>query len=92
MIRSLENLPGVKERKQELIEKLLGNEILHDELIELRDKVNAEDLSNILQRIYDLNESYIYSLAAVETMVEKLNKFKNSQRNQVFFKKIGSTN
>lgn len=88
MIRSLENLPGVKERKQELIEKLLGNEILHDELIELRDKVNAEDLSTILQRIYDLNESYIYRLAAVETIVEKLNKFKNSQRNQVFFKKI----
>lgn len=88
MIRSLENLPGIKERKQELIEKLLGNEILHEELIELRDKVDADDLSDILQRIYDLNETYIYKLAAVETMVEKLNKIKNSQRNQIFFKKI----
>lgn len=88
MIRSFENISGIKERKQELIEKLLVNEILREELVELRDKVNADDLSNILQRIYDLNETYIFKLAAVETMVEKLNKIKNSQRNQVFFKKI----
>jgi hypothetical protein len=88
MIKSSEDIAKIKERKQELIEKLLGNEILHEELKELRDLVNAEDLSSIIQRIYDLNETYIYKLAEVETTVEKLNKVKNSQRNKIFFSKI----
>ena len=77
-------------KKCDLIEKLLANEILHEELTWLREKVNATDLSNIIQKIYDLNETYILKLAAVETMVEKLNVKKNAQRNQLFFKKIRS--
>lgn len=77
-----------KKRKCHLIEKLLANEILRSELTELREMVNADDLSFILQKIYDLNETYILKLAAVETMVEKLNKIKNAQRNDVFYKKI----
>ena len=77
-----------KKEKYDLIDKLLANEILHDELTNLRNAIDAEDLSLIIQKIYDLNETYIYHLAAIEKMVEKLNAVKNAQRKQLFFKKI----
>ena len=74
--------------KKELIEKLLANTILHEELATLRKDIDADDLSFIIQKIYDLNETYIFKLAALESMLEKLNAIKNAQRNQVFSKKI----
>ncbi|MFI5128583.1 MAG: hypothetical protein ACHQFX_01270 [Chitinophagales bacterium] len=74
--------------KKELIEKLLANTILHEELAALRKDIDADDLSFIIQKIYDLNETYIFKLAALESMLEKLNAIKNAQRNQVFSKKI----
>ncbi len=72
----------------ESIRNLLANKISHEELIELREKIDADDLSYIIQKIYDLNESYIFKLATLERMLEKLNNIKNAQRNLVFFKKI----
>ena len=74
--------------KKELIEKLLANTILHEELAALRKDIDADDLSFIIQKIYDLNEMYIFKLAALVSMLEKLNAIKNAQRNQVFSKKI----
>jgi hypothetical protein len=88
MSKSLKNCPPEEKEKYERIGKLLANEILHDELVVLRDEIDAEDLSYIIQKIYDLNETYIFKLAALETMLEKLNNIKNAQRNQLFFKKI----
>jgi hypothetical protein len=74
--------------KYGLVEKLLANTILPEELMVLREKVDANDLSFIIQKIYDLNETYIFKLAAVEGMLKKLNQIKNEQRNAKFFKKI----
>jgi hypothetical protein len=88
MSKVLKRLSPEDQEKCELIEKLLANEILHSELVRLRKKINADDLSLIIQKIYDLNETYILKLATVEKMVEKLNRIKNAQRNQLFFQKI----
>src|SRR5258706_1072830 len=81
-------LPSCPPEKKELIEKMLANTILHEELAALRNEIDADDLSFIIQKIYDLNETYIFKLAALETMLEKLNAIKNAQRNEIFFKKI----
>ena len=88
MSKALKPTTPEEEKKCDLIEKLLANEILHSELIWLRKRVDADDLSLIIQKIYDLNETYIHKLATVEKMIEKMNQVKNAQRNQVFFKKI----
>jgi hypothetical protein len=73
-----------------LIRKLLANNISRPELIRLRNNVDADDLSYIIQKVYDLNETSILKLAAIETQIAKFNAIKNSQRNQLFFKKIRS--
>ena len=88
MSKALKPTTPEEEKKCDLIEKLLANEILYSELIWLRKRVNADDLSLIIQKIYDLNETYIHKLATVEKMIEKMNQLKNAQRNQLFFKKI----
>lgn len=76
--------------KYDLIEKLLANTILPEELAVLREEADADDLSYIIQKIYDLNETYILKLAAVEDLLVKFNRIKNEQRNAKFFKKIRS--
>src|SRR5687767_5777796 len=77
-----------QEEKNNLIDNLLQNRITIKGLEELRKKVNADDLSNIIQRIYDLNEKYILNLSAVEGMLRRLNDIKNEKRNARFMKKI----
>lgn len=74
--------------KSSLIDKLLDNSIDIDELKWLREDIDAADLSCIIQRIYDLNESYILKISAVNGMLEKLNVIKNKRRNNRFFNKI----
>jgi hypothetical protein len=74
--------------KCDQIEKLLVNTILPEELKALREKITAEDLSNIIQKIYDLNENHIFQISAVDAMLEKLNLKKNQARNARFNKKI----
>ncbi len=81
-------IKAVDQHKKDLIEKLLKNEISIQELKDLRDAIKAEDLSDIIQRIYDLNEKYILELSAVEGVLRKLNEIKNSKRNARFKKKI----
>ena len=88
MSKISKDCPPGKEETYKLIGKLLANEILHEELVVLRKDVDADDLSYIIQKIYDLNETYIFKLAALESILEKLNKIKNAQRNKAFFKKI----
>jgi len=87
MIKILKTAPEEK-TNYELIKKLLANTISQEELAVLRNGIDADDLSYIIQKIYDLNETYIFKLAALESMLEKLNAIKNAQRNQLFFKKI----
>lgn len=76
------------EEKATLIDKLLANGISHTELILLRENVDANDLSVILQRIYDLNESHIFRLSAVEERVDRMNRIKNRKRNERFMRSI----
>jgi hypothetical protein len=74
--------------KSDLIDKLLENRISIDQLEDLRKMISAEDLSNIIQRIYDLNEKYILNLSAVEGVLRKLNDIKNAKRNKKFLRKM----
>ena len=70
--------------KYELIDRLLANTILPHELKELREQVDGEDLSYIIQKIYDLNEVHIFRLSAVEGALKKMNRIKNENRNKRF--------
>ena len=76
--------------KKDLIKALLENRISIAQLDELKDKVVAEDLSNIIQRIYDLNEKYILKLSTVEGAIRKFDDIKNAKRNKRFSAKISS--
>jgi hypothetical protein len=75
-------------RKDLLIDKLLENNLSPQELLELAVIVTAEDLSIIIQRIYDLNEKYILTLSSVDGLLRTLDDLKNARRNQLFRKKI----
>jgi hypothetical protein len=74
--------------KQYHIENLLDNRIDIEGLEYLRRCILAADLSDIIQRIYDLNEKYILQLSAVEGLLRRLNDIKNARRNRQFLKKI----
>ncbi|HSU26972.1 MAG TPA: hypothetical protein VLJ68_01215 [Chitinophagaceae bacterium] len=76
--------------KQAWIEKLLNNRITIADLDALKGKINAEDLSNIIQRIYDLNEKYILKLSTIEGAIRKFDDIKNAKRNKHFTGKIMS--
>lgn len=80
--------PKDKEKYEIIDKKLLKNDISMDELKTLRKNINAEDLSYIIQHIYDLNETYILKLSAVEGMLRKLDDIKNAKRNKRFQKRI----
>ncbi|HEY5747157.1 MAG TPA: hypothetical protein VIU12_13835 [Chryseolinea sp.] len=72
----------------DLINCLLANRITRDKLAQLRTGVNAEELSIIIQRIYDLNEKYILELSAVDGLLRRFNLIKNNNRNYEFDQKI----
>ena len=72
------------------IEHLLQNKITITELMNLRKSIDADDLSVIIQRIYDLNESTILKIATIDTSIRKINEIKNKQRNTRFIKKINN--
>ncbi|HEV2480896.1 MAG TPA: hypothetical protein VGS79_14570 [Puia sp.] len=74
--------------KQDLINKLLDNNISIAELATLCPLVNETDLADILQRIYDLNERDILSLAALTGLMALFDNNKNNRRNARFTKKI----
>lgn len=74
--------------KQYHIENLLDNRTDKEGLEYLRHCILATDLSDIIQRIYDLNEKYILELSAVEGILRRLNDIKNARRNRQFLKKI----
>lgn len=76
------------EEKAVLIEKLLANRIAPEELRLLREAVDADDLSVILQRIYDLNVTHIMRLSAVEGALDRMNRVKNRKRNEKFLRSI----
>jgi len=84
--RKTESDPSIV--KKNLIDELLANRISMEGLVELREMVREADLSDIIQRIYDLNEKYILNLSAVEGLMRRLNDLKNGRRNARFFKKI----
>jgi hypothetical protein len=87
------------ERRSDLIKCLLTNRISIEDLEELRDGpppepgkerdgITPEELSIIIQRIYDLNEKYILELSTVDGMLRRFNLIKNNNRNYDFKKKI----
>ncbi len=71
-----------------LVDRLLANEISIAELGLLRGSIDADDLSVIIQRIYDLNEDYILKLAMVEGRLARWNRQKNIRRNKAFTRQI----
>lgn len=80
--------PGDK-LKERLIQRLLDNDhITSYELSLLSNRVNADDLSVIIQHIYDLNETDILALAAVTGETAVFDDAKNDRRNRLFTKKI----
>lgn len=83
-------LPGPPNDQEHIdrMGRLLANRISILLLEQLRDDVTANDLSWIIQRIYDLNESTILQLASLEKLLVRMNTIKNTQRNQRFFRKI----
>lgn len=74
--------------KLELIMKLLDNEISCSELASLRMYINEEDLSYIIEKIYDLNEVQVIKFATIDRLVSKVDLIKNAQRNSKFYAKI----
>lgn len=91
--KKLVSTPPADADKQDLIDCLLNNKITLEQLKELReyiitDKNGAVYLSDIIQRIYDLNEKFILELSAVDGLLRKLNDLKNAKRNKRFKKKI----
>jgi len=74
--------------KDRLIKKLLANRISLNQFISLRKDVNEQDLSQIIQRIYDLNDEQVRKIAALEPLMAKVDGLKNSQRNSKFLNKI----
>lgn len=77
-----------EEDRNELIKCLLANRISIDDLTILRKKITPEELSIIIQRIYDLNEKYILDLSTVDGVLRRFNLIKNDNRNYAFAKKI----
>ena len=71
-----------------LIDCLLQNKISAADLALLRKGIKAEELSTIIQRIYDLNEKYILDLSTVDGLLRTFNQIKNEKRNKRFDKKI----
>lgn len=80
----------LKSEKDELIKRLLANEISHAQLIRLQGDINELDLSHIIQRIYDLNRTQVNKIAALDRMLGKIDAIKNSHRNSRFLSKISS--
>jgi hypothetical protein len=75
--------------KERLIQRLLDNDHINSyELSLLSNRINADDLSIIIQHIYDLNETDILALAAVTGSLAAFDDAKNDRRNLLFKKKI----
>jgi len=74
--------------KHHLLRKLLANRISLKELITLRGSIDEQDLSLIIQRIYDLNDEQVQKIAALAPLMAKVDDLKNSQRNSKFIRKI----
>lgn len=77
-----------KEEKKRLIDCLLANNISITDLQTLRHNSNAEDLSVIITRIYDLNETAVFKIAFLGGLLKKFDDLKNARRNARFTKKI----
>ncbi|QHS57453.1 hypothetical protein GWR56_18585 [Mucilaginibacter sp. 14171R-50] len=75
-------------QKDELISELLANRISLPNFISLRAEVDERDLSNIIQRIYDLNDEQVKKIAALAPLMAKVDAIKNQQRNGKFIAKI----
>jgi len=78
--------PDLPVPKSSLIDALLANRISLPGLATLREVVNEHELSLIIQKIYDLNRSQVNKIAALESMLAKIDGIKNSQRNGRFEK------
>jgi hypothetical protein len=71
-----------------LVEELLANRISIDGLQKLRQHISAKGLSEIITRIYDLNETSVLKIALLDGLLKKFDDRKNAKRNARFTKKI----
>lgn len=76
--------------REKLIKKLLKNDIPLDELATLRENITPEELSYIIQHIYDLNENYILNISKMKSGLGFLNRMKNEARQRHFIRKINN--
>lgn len=74
--------------KEVFIKELLANRISLSGFHSLLAAVNEQDLSLIIQRIYDLNDTQVRRIAALGPLMAKIDAIKNSQRNGKFLSKI----
>ncbi|MES2418407.1 MAG: hypothetical protein V4541_09480 [Bacteroidota bacterium] len=74
--------------KEVLIKNLLANRISKQDFYALRSVINQDDLSIIIQRIYDLNDNQVKKIAALTPVMTRLNALKNKRRNRRFLKKV----
>lgn len=74
--------------KPALIKALLDNTISRDGLRQLRERVDEQDLSHIIQRIYDLNQLQVDNIAALDRILSKVDALKNARRNHYFTREI----
>lgn len=77
-----------RQKKENLIDKLVSNRISYSELNELMTFVEPDDLKEIVLRVFDNDEQDMLKKSAVEGILKSLNGFKNSQRNEKYFNKI----
>jgi hypothetical protein len=71
-----------------LIEALLKNRISTSQLALLREHINSKDLAEIIRKIYDLNNTQVNEIAALEKAMGFVDGLKNANRNNRFNAKI----
>jgi hypothetical protein len=76
-------------RKQELIEKLVKNEITNQELVELLPLIDRTDFRTIVKRIFDINESEdINNSGADKGILGFLNRIGRNKKNRKFKRQL----
>lgn len=84
----MERTPMTPERKDELIKAVLANRITVTDLMELAQSIDEQDLSIIIQRIYDLNQQQVGRIAALDAVLGRVDAIKNARRNADFMSQI----
>lgn len=74
--------------KRVLIRQLTRNTISHQNLNRLMERIDSDDLKEIVLRVFDMEESEVLEKSAIDGLTKRLNAFKNAQRNEKYYAKI----